>query len=63
MDRDGSTEFEYRLYFPIDACDEWVRPPFNGQDICFRKPNLSDPKATDLEMQRASESLRERTTH
>ena len=38
-------EYQYTLFFPIDATDEVVSAPFNGKDICFRKQHLPDPKA------------------
>ena len=28
--------------------------PLNGKDLCFRKPHLSDPKASDREMNRSN---------
>ena len=36
----GARTFSYRLFFPIDANDEWVHPPFNDKALCFRKPHL-----------------------
>lgn len=33
--------------------------PLNGKDLCFRKPHLSDPKASDREMNRARAALGE----
>ena len=41
------------IFFPIDAQDEVVTTPLNGKDVCFRKPHLSDPKASEREMSRA----------
>ena len=32
----------YRLFFPIDAVDEWVTPPDRG--VCFRAPNMTHPR-------------------
>ena len=33
--------------------------PLNGKDLCFRKPHLSDPKASDREINRARAALGE----
>ena len=46
-------EYQYTLFFPIDATDEVVSAPFNGKDICFRKQHLPDPKASEREMKKA----------
>ena len=53
----GRTKHKYRLFFPIDSQDEWVWSPFNNNDLCFRKPNLSDPKVVEREMARAFAAL------
>ena len=51
--------FSYRVFFPIDACDEWVQAPFNDKSLCFRKPHLLDPKAAAAEMCSARAALGE----
>ena len=52
QDNEGGagTVHQYSLFFPIDAADEVVTTPFNGKDLCFRKPHLSDPQASEREM-------------
>ena len=55
----GGTVHQYTLFFPIDAQDEVVTTPLNGKDVCFRKPHLSDPKASEREMSRARAALGE----
>ena len=57
---DGSQQPMYRVYFPIDSGDEWLRGselPHKG--VCFRKPHLSLPKATAEEVQKVARALGE----
>ena len=57
---DGGTAHQYTLFFPIDAADCLATTPLDGKDLCFRKPrHLSDPKASDREMNRARAALGE----
>ena len=45
------TVHQYSLFFPIDAAGCECTTPFNGKDLCFRKPHLSaDPKASERKM-------------
>ena len=47
----------YRLFFKIDLGDEWAAPPFKDKDLCFRKPHLSDPKASEQELRAATAAM------
>ena len=49
----AGTVHQYSLFFPIDAAGCECTTPFNGKDLCFRKPHLSDPQASEREMTRA----------
>ena len=55
----AGTVHQYSLFFPIDAAGCECTTPFNGKDLCFRKPHLSDPKASEREMSRARAALSE----
>ena len=55
----AGTVHQYSLFFPIDAAGCECTTPFNGKDLCFRKPHLSDPKASEREMSRARAALNE----
>ena len=46
-------QYSYALYYPIDASDEVVSTPFDGRDVCFRKPHLADRKVAASEVARA----------
>ena len=56
----GARTFSYRLFFPIDANDEWVHPPFNDKALCFRKPHLPNTKVDADEMRSARAALEEK---
>ena len=51
--------YKYRLFFPIDADDDWISPPFNDKSVCFRKPHLPDAKASAAELRSAAAALTE----
>ena len=55
----AGTVHQYSLFFPIDAAGCECTTPFNGKDLCFRKPHLSDPQASEREMTRARAALGE----
>ena len=52
----------YRIFWPVDASDEWVQPPFNDKSLCFRKAHLPLPdlKAGADELRAARAALAER---
>ena len=49
-DVEGNMQYSYALYYPIDASDEVVSTPFDGRDVCFRKPHLADRKVAASEV-------------
>ena len=55
----GGAEYKYTLFYPLDGQDEVVSAPFNGKGICFRKPSLPNPKASDRELDLARKALAE----
>ena len=46
------------VFLPIDGQDDTFDvSALPCKDICFRKPNLADPKATDRELERAKRAM------
>ena len=53
--------YQYRLFYPVDFGDEWVHGhKLPHRSLCFRKPNLSNPRVTRDDISRAKATIAQR---